>query len=194
MGDAYFPFPFKWGRSESTDLVSYVRWFCGYKALTLTGEADDEWDRSAHDIRRLAKRQRDVTFHAGPLRSCPGDMIRVDVAKTFKTSGTPPGVNPRDVTGLDFRCLAFMLSQPEVARAVRAIVTVVEVGGETTREVAVLCEHGKHRSVAVAMIMIALVYPQARLALHNERALVDARTYLDSAKHSAASNRASALD
>ena len=71
------------------------------------------------------------------------------------------------------------MTQPEVARAVRYIVVLVELDTSFCGELAVVCEHGKHRSVGVAMLVLAFVYYNALLALHNRCALNDALRWLE---------------
>ena len=47
------------------------------------------------------------------------------------------------------------------------------------KEFAVVCQHGKHRSVAVVMLMLACVYYNAVVAFHNDIAFEVAREALD---------------
>ena len=55
----------------------------------------------------------------------------------------------------------------------------VEQDASGDEELAVVCRHGKHRSVGVAMLMLACVYYNAVLVLHIRWALDDARRWLE---------------
>ena len=56
-------------------------------------------------------------------------------------------------------------------------------GGSGGDELAVVCRHGKHRSVGVAILMLACVYYNAVLVLHNRWAVKDALRWLEIARY-----------
>ena len=69
--------------------------------------------------------------------------------------------------------------QVDVARVVRSIVMLVDNDAPGDKEFAVVCRAGKHRSVAVVMLMLACVYYNAVVAFHNNIAYEVAREMLD---------------
>ena len=72
-----------------------------------------------------------------------------------------------------------MMKQEAVARVVRTIVMLVENDAPDDKEFAVVCQHGKHRSVAVVMLVLACVYYNAVVAFHNQMAFSEAQRLLN---------------
>ena len=72
-----------------------------------------------------------------------------------------------------------MMKQEVVADVVGRVVMMVEKFGHGEKEFAVVCEYGKHRSVAVVMLVLACVYYNAVVGFHNESAFEVACGALD---------------
>ena len=71
------------------------------------------------------------------------------------------------------------MKQVDAARVVRRIVMLVDNDAPGDKEFAVVCQRGKHRSVAVVMLIVACVYYNAVVAFHNDIAFEVARETLD---------------
>ena len=106
-------------------------------------------------------------------------MKSIDVANKYNIKGVPSGVHALLVTGVDKECVKHLMKQVDVARAVQRIVILAEDGASGDEELAVVCQHGKHRSVAVVMLVLACVYYNAVVAFHNEIAFKVARGLLN---------------
>ena len=72
-----------------------------------------------------------------------------------------------------------MMKQEAVARVVERVVSLVESDASDHKEYAVVCQYGKHRSVAVVVLVLACVYYNAVVAFHNNIAYEVAREMLD---------------
>ena len=72
-----------------------------------------------------------------------------------------------------------MMKQEVVACVVENVVRLVENDAPDDKEFAVVCQHGKHRSVAVVVLVLACVYYNAVVAFHNNIAYEVAREMLD---------------
>ena len=58
------------------------------------------------------------------------------------------------------------------------VVRMVE-GNAREKEFAVVCEYGKHRSAAVVVLVLAIVYYNAVVAFHNKMAFEEAQRLLN---------------
>ena len=72
-----------------------------------------------------------------------------------------------------------MMKQEVVACVVANVVRLVENDAPDDKEFAVVCQHGKHRSVAVVMLVLACVYDNAVVAFHNQIAFNEAHGLLN---------------
>ena len=179
VGGEYFRCPNEWARKEGEGLVEYIqKWFlwdldCPSPAVVRA------WTETAKLVEDIANRGRRVTFHAGPRDSCPSTIKTVDVHEDYMIEGVPSWVQKRFVTGIDKRCVMHLMKQEPVALVVQSVVSLVENDASDHKEYAVVCQHGKHRSVAVVMLVLACVYYNAVVAFHNHRAYEVAREMLD---------------
>ena len=71
------------------------------------------------------------------------------------------------------------MKQEIVADVVRCVVMMVENDGPDEKEFAVVCQYGKHRSVAVVVLVLACVYYNAAVAFHNQMAFNEAQRLLN---------------
>ena len=72
-----------------------------------------------------------------------------------------------------------MMKQELVALVVQSVVRLVENDASDHKEYAVVCQHGKHRSVAVVVLVLACVYYNAAVAFHNQMAFNEAQRLLN---------------
>ena len=179
LGGQYFGCPNQWARKEGEGLVEYIqKWFVWERDCP-RAEVLQAWNRTASLVEERAIRGRSVTFHAGPRGDCAAWMRTVDVHEVYRVEGVPSGLDARAVTGMDKRCLKHLMKQEIVADVVRRVVMMVENDGPDEKEFAVVCQYGKHRSVAVVMLVLACVYYNAVVGFHNKIALQVARGTLD---------------
>ena len=80
-----------------------------------------------------------------------------------------------DVTGLDFKVQAVMLTQGDTVCALLDAVETIEARGSL--EFAFQCRSGTHRSVACCVLLAAIVYPEAQIWVTTDR------TWRAAAKH-----------
>ena len=178
-GGQYFWCPSHWARKEGEGLVEYIqKWFVWERDCP-SAEVVQAWNTTAILVEERANRGRRVTFHAVPREFCPPSIRRVDVHNDYHIKGTPSGLQARSVTGVDRRCVKHLMKQEVVARVVRSIVMLVENDAPDDKEFAVVCQHGKHRNVAVVMLILACVCYNAVVAFHNDSAFEVARGTLD---------------
>ena len=97
----------------------------------------------------------------------------------YGIEGVPSGLEARSVTGMDKRCVKHLMKQEMVAHVVQRVVKMVENDAPDDKEFAVVCQHGKHRSVAVVMLVLACVYYNAVVGFHNKIAFKVARGTLN---------------
>ena len=178
LGGQYFWCPSRWARKEGEGLVEYIqKWFVWERDCP-SAEANGAWFATELAVNALqVDRMKCVTFHAGPEEECPSWIPRVDVRENV--NGLLGCVDVRWVTGVDKRCLKHLMKQKQVAFVVHDVVRMVEDNaGEN--EFAVVCKHGKHRSVAVVMLVLALVYSNAVVGFHNNMVFKHAHRLLQS--------------
>ena len=72
-----------------------------------------------------------------------------------------------------------LMKQEAVALVVQRVVEMVENNARDYKEFAVLCQHGKHRSPAVGVLVLAGVYSNAAIAFHNQMAFKEAQRLLN---------------
>ena len=179
LGGQYFWCPNEWARKEGEGLVEYIqKWFVWERDCPST-EVVQAWNTTAIIVEEWANRRRCVTFHAGPWKDCPSSIRRVDVHNHHTIQGVPSGLEARSVTGVDKRCLMHLMKQEAVALVVQRVVRMVENDARDDNEFAVVCQHGKHTSVAVVMLVLACVYYNAVVAFHNESAFKEAQKLLN---------------
>ena len=176
-GGQYFWCPSRWARKQDEEFLEYIqKWFV-WEEDCPSAEANGAWFATELAVNaRQVDRTKCVTFHAGPRQHCPSSICRVDVRG--RVDGVPGGVDVRSVTGVDKRCVMHLMKQKEVAKVVQDVVRMVE-GNAREKEFAVVCEYGKHRSAAVVVLVLAIVYYNAVVAFHNESAFKEAQKLLN---------------
>ena len=179
LGGQYFRCPNGWARKEGEGLLEYIRKWFVWERVCPSNDVVQEWERTALVVEAFANRGRRVTFHAGPRELCPPSIKSVDVHNDYNIKGVPSGLQARLVTGVDKKCVEHLMRQVDVARVVRRIVMLVDNDAPGDKEFAVVCQRGKHRSVAVVMLILACVYYNAVVAFHNDIAFEVARETLD---------------
>ena len=174
-GGQYFWCPSHWARKQGEEFVEYIqKWFVWERDCP-SAEVVQAWYTTGMVVEGWAKRERCVTFHAGPWQDCPSSICRVDVCG--RVDGVPRGVDVRSVTGVDKRCVKHLMKQKKVAFVVHDVVRMVEDNAQE-KEFAVVCDHGKHRSAAVVVLVLALVYYNAVVAFHNRMVFEEAQRLL----------------
>ena len=177
-GGQYFWCPSLWARKQDEHFLEYIqKWFV-WEEDCPSAEANGAWFATELAVNALqVDRMKCVTFHAGPEEECPSWIPRVDVGENV--NGLLGCVDVRWVTGVDKRCLKHLMKQKQVALVVHDVVRMVEDNaGEN--EFAVVCTHGKHRSVAVVILVLALVYSNAVVGFHNNMVFKHAHRLLQS--------------
>ena len=131
-------------------------------------------------IGKVAERTREIVIHAYKCSECPTtDMPSVDVGRAFPIRGIPNTVSPQMVTGVDWCVLAYMITQCEVAKALREAVLEVESRDPPPGEMSFKCPGATLRSIGLAVLTNAVVYPRALVAPHTPRTIEAAQKYLD---------------
>ena len=161
-------------------VMQYLLWFMRLEHQEFEEGASNEWKKTCVVIGKVAERTREIVIHAYKWSECPTtDMPSVDVGRAFPTRGIPNTVSPQMVTGVDWCVLAYMITQCEVAKALREAVLEVESRDPPPGEMSFTCPGGTHRSLGLAVLTNAVVYPRALVAPHTPRTIEAAQKYLD---------------
>ena len=83
----------------------------------------------------------------------------------------------RGVTGFDPRIMNCLIRQPKLFAILRDAIAAIEGNRLTT--IGFRCHGGTHRSVAVAYLLLLLVYPKGALHVYSWRTVTDARQWLE---------------
>ena len=157
------------------DPLSYGLWFARRYGLQLELRAEEHLQELRERLRTVQTR-RELWIYAFAHDAVPADFrskSRSLDARQFGISARADGLyNLWSVTGLDFEVQGVVLSQGfAVFALLHACMSIEETGG---REFAFVCRSATHRSVALCVLLAAIVYQNAKICLTTQRTLLAA--------------------
>ena len=157
--------PDHWKRQDEP-VVHCVQWYMDYYGMHMSATTFAAWNKLALCS---VDRTRSPTIYvlAEDSPSVTGMANVVNVHKRGVTAQAPLMYNMCDVTGLDFVVHAVLVTQTLTAEALLDACVMIETCEPDS--MAFVCSHATHRSVACAVLLAILVYPNARLALSTKR-------------------------
>ena len=176
--------PARWTR-QSESVLPYINWFLTRYEQSLDAPTQAEWMQTENAWLNLQNQReawnagagrRSLIIHAYRSASpLPRDMHYIDVDSGFHCTAFGAG-DLSQMTGIDFRVLAKLLTQQPIAMALKLAFYMIEM--QQLSELAFLCGGGTHRSVGCAVLTVLLFYPNARLMFHTSRTRSDAAELL----------------
>ena len=122
---------------------------------------------------QCARNERSVAIHAIPQDHpfsgfCIGCFDLNAKSRSYQLSS---------ITGFDRRAIDCVIRQPRLFTILRDAMAAIEGNRLTT--IGFRCHGGTHRSVAVAYLLLLLVYPKGALHVHSWRTVTDASQCLE---------------
>ena len=157
--------PERWKRGDQ-EPWNYALWFLDRYRLRLEKGVRECWENLSGRL-PCVETERSLLLYAFARDRMPREMWSIDVHERGLDARADGLYRLRDVTGLDFKVQAVMLTQGDTADALLDAVEAIEAHG--LRKLAFACRSGTHRSVACCVLLAAIVYPQAQIRFTTER-------------------------
>jgi hypothetical protein len=178
--DPGFFLPQIWLRA-SKPITTYIQWF-----MQKYGVGDDStltqgrWLRLEQKVRRIqASLGRSLRVHVFKQSSVPhhfkntnNRQLHIDVALDDRLSAFSSLYRMCEVTGLHFQVQAVIVAQAETPLVLYEAIDLIEE--QDVDDFAFVCHGATHRSVACAVLLVSLVYQNARIYLSTPRTRTDA--------------------
>jgi hypothetical protein len=178
----FYSIPEDWACTDG-EIVGFVQWYMDYVQLHMSPETLEAWKkletcfwapsmvdrRRALDIYVLAKKN-------SPLLRDANTPSVVDVHDRGLDARASTLYNMSDVTGIDFALQAVLVCQTCTPEILIDACREIETGNLFT--FTLVCSHATHRSVACAVLLAILAYPNAQICFstsRTQRAAVDWR-------------------
>jgi hypothetical protein len=167
----------KWLRAGS--VCSYVDWLTCRYDMAIPRDAKNDWEEFDTDLcqnnRFVICRTRKVQLLAFRQADLPSEFADryFDVANAGLDGKCNDKYNLQDVTGLDFRVQAKVVSQALTVSILRYAIREIETRGLDS--FAFVCHGATHRSVACCVLLAAICYPCAAISMTTPRTRLAAK-------------------
>ena len=166
---------------NSGTIIEYITWFAQSYDLPIKQQVKHAWHQFAIQVNNHvtpAMRSRELRLiswkrdHIDEIKTRFRilDLGKFEALTTFNTQ-----YDVRPLSGVDFCVQAVLLMQEVTVDVLLAAIDMVE--RDNLRDLALCCDGATHRSVGCAILLAAIVYPNAEIILTTRRTQQDAHNY-----------------
>ena len=158
--------PSTWRLGEDDDMLTHLEWYARRFGLDMEAGAMEAW-KMLEDQPRRQRKTRPLRLYAFAQDSTPPGVAMINVHDRGLNARCNHLYRMQEVTGLDFRVQAVLITQQETACVLLDACRLIEVHG--LNDFCFVCQGGTHRSVGCCVLLAALIYQNTEVILTTSR-------------------------